>query len=339
MTKNQALSYFVSRGWTVPQAAGIVANLVAESALNPSAVGDGGAAYGIAQWHPDRQAGFEKLFGRPIRGSSVEDQLVWVDTELRTTERSAGLALEACVTAAAAGACISEKYERPADRAGESAKRAKLAESIAQGYEQPDTQPAAPIDDRSTVLPKQPEKHMGALALLQLFGPILSNLVPQIAPLLGAKGEKVTQYAGVAKTVLDTITATTGAPNLQGAVEAMSADPAMKAKVQAAVVSHEDLVGLLEIGVGGIAAARVANADPNQVPFYKNPGFVVACLLIPLIYIVVSRVMFADGYSEQLKTVVVTAILSGLLGALTGFYFGSSLSSARKDDALANKIA
>src|SRR5260363_90445 len=51
-----------AQGWTHKQAAGIVANLKIESGLNPKAVGDGGKAYGIAQWHPPRQAEFRRAF-------------------------------------------------------------------------------------------------------------------------------------------------------------------------------------------------------------------------------------------------------------------------------------
>lgn len=335
MNKNQALAYFVSRGWTIPQAAGIIANLVAESGLNPAAVGDGGLAYGIAQWHPDRQAGFQRFKGRPIQGSSVEDQLAWVDEELRTTERSAGIALRACTTAYDAGACVSQKYERPADRAGEAAKRAKLAESIAQDYAPPDTQPAAPIEDHSITLPpKQPEKHMGALALLQLFGPILSNLIPQIAPLLGAKGEKVTQYAGVAKTVLDTITEKTGAANLQGAVEAMSADQAVKAAVQAAVVSHPDVIGFMEVG-GGVPAARAAatTMQNSDRPFWFNPAFWVSMILLvfPMMLCVDAFFIHPANYAENLRTQIVTGVLAVIM-IVGGFWLGTSFGSQRKTE-------
>ena len=88
--RQQAVEFFIYQGWTLPQAAGIVANLEAESRLRPDAVGDGGQAYGIAQWHPPRQAGFEALLGKPIKGSSFEDQLYWVHAELVSTEKRAG---------------------------------------------------------------------------------------------------------------------------------------------------------------------------------------------------------------------------------------------------------
>ena len=84
-----ALQYFVSKGWTTEQAAGIVGNLQAESGrdLQIDAVGDGGKAYGIAQWHPDRQAMFSRVFGKDIRQSTLGEQLAFVQWELENTEK------------------------------------------------------------------------------------------------------------------------------------------------------------------------------------------------------------------------------------------------------------
>lgn len=128
--QDQAVSYFESRGWTHAQAAGIVANLTQESQLSPSAVGDGGAAYGLAQWHPDRQAEFRRFTGQSIQGSSFAQQLAFVDHELRTTEASAGARLKGASTASEAASIVSMYYERPADRAGEASRRAEIAGGI-----------------------------------------------------------------------------------------------------------------------------------------------------------------------------------------------------------------
>lgn len=126
-----AMEFFRGRGWTAEQAAGIVSNLKRESNLNPSAVGDGGKAYGIAQWHPDRQAQFEKVYGKPITESSLAEQLEFVDWELKNTEARAGNKLKNAKTAAEAGSIVSQDYERPADKLGESSKRAELATQLA----------------------------------------------------------------------------------------------------------------------------------------------------------------------------------------------------------------
>jgi hypothetical protein len=119
------------KGWTREQAAGIAANLWSESMFDPRAVGDNGHAVGIAQWHEDRQAEFKKVFGRDIRGSSLDDQLNFVDYELRHgKEQKAGNALLGATSAAQAGSIMSRLYERPADADGEAARRAQMASGI-----------------------------------------------------------------------------------------------------------------------------------------------------------------------------------------------------------------
>ena len=102
--RQQAFEFFVHQGWSSEQSAGLVANLIAESNLNENAIGDGGQAVGLAQWHPDRQSLFAGLMGKPIQGSSFEDQLYFVHAELQRSESRAGDALRDCATAAAAGA-------------------------------------------------------------------------------------------------------------------------------------------------------------------------------------------------------------------------------------------
>jgi len=112
-----ALDYFIQQGWTPEQAAGIVANLQAESyeRIDPAAVGDAGKGYGIAQWHGSRQRDFDRVMGKPLKGSSLEDQLKFVQWELtdpKSTERRSGARLKAAKTAAEAAAIIDQYYER-----------------------------------------------------------------------------------------------------------------------------------------------------------------------------------------------------------------------------------
>ena len=113
MSKDTVISLLQEKGWTREQAIGIAANLQQESNFNPGAVGDSGKAYGIAQWHPDRQAFFQAKYGKPIQGSSLEEQVAFIDHELRTTEKRAGDRLATAKTAHDAGAIVSKHYERP----------------------------------------------------------------------------------------------------------------------------------------------------------------------------------------------------------------------------------
>lgn len=124
----RAMAYFQAQGWSREQAAGLAANIKRESAFRPDAVGDNGKAYGIGQWHPDRQAEFKKKFGKPIQGSTLEEQMAFMHYELtQGNERKAGNILRGTTGAAEAAAAVSTHYERPADKVGEAAKRGQLA--------------------------------------------------------------------------------------------------------------------------------------------------------------------------------------------------------------------
>ncbi|MGY2438555.1 phage tail tip lysozyme [Pseudomonas sp. SDO52101_S400] len=133
----RVMQFFQDLGWSPAQSAGITANLSAESGFNSSAVGDGGKAYGVAQWHPDRQANFEKWAGKDIRQSTLEDQLRFVHYELTEgAEVAAGKLLKAATNSRDAGSTVSRYYERPGvdetARAREAASRGDVANQLHQ---------------------------------------------------------------------------------------------------------------------------------------------------------------------------------------------------------------
>lgn len=148
-----AMAYFTSQGWTPQQAAGIVANLTAESGLRANAQGDSGKAYGIAQWHPDRQRAFEQFTGRPIQGSTLAEQLAFVNHELRTSEKRAGDRLKGADDAYSAGSLISLLYERPAAAQAEAERRARMAQGLAHAYvgARPEVAKSGPSTTTNTV--------------------------------------------------------------------------------------------------------------------------------------------------------------------------------------------
>lgn len=113
-SSSEAMNFFQSKGWSKEQAAGIVGNLQAESGKNlrTNAVGDNGTAYGIAQWHPDRQAKFQQVMGIPIRQSNFQQQLQFVDWELKNTEAKAGNILRSAQSAEQAASLLDQYYER-----------------------------------------------------------------------------------------------------------------------------------------------------------------------------------------------------------------------------------
>jgi len=126
------MSFFQSQGWTKEQAAGIAANIKQESNFNHQAVGDNGKAYGLAQWHPDRQAEFAKQYGKSIKESSFEEQLAFIQFELtQGNEKKAGNLLRGSNNAYDAASIVSKHYERPANREAEADSRGRMADLMA----------------------------------------------------------------------------------------------------------------------------------------------------------------------------------------------------------------
>lgn len=135
-TDQEVVDFFRSRNWSEAVARGILANLKRESGLDPTAEGDfkNGVyqAYGIAQWHPDRQKRFEDTFKKPIKNSSFREQLEFIDWELRNPayEGAAGNALKSAETPDEAARIFSNLYERPGDKVGEAQIRGNMAMNL-----------------------------------------------------------------------------------------------------------------------------------------------------------------------------------------------------------------
>ncbi|OTP79494.1 phage tail tip lysozyme [Caballeronia sordidicola] len=131
----RALSYFESHGSSRDEAIGKTANLLRESSLDPYKEGDNGKAFGLAQWHADRQEEFKKWAGIPIQQSTFEQQLGFMDHELRSgNERPAGDALSQAQSAREAAEVVSRRFERPKDAEGEAALRGQIADRLAAIY-------------------------------------------------------------------------------------------------------------------------------------------------------------------------------------------------------------
>lgn len=176
--KKTTIDYFVGQGWSRAAATGIAANIAKESQFDHTAVGDGGKAYGIAQWHPDRQAAFKEWSGKDIRMSNLQDQLGFIQHELTNGRdvqaKRAGEKLRAETDPYNAGVIFSGLYERPADTYGEAHSRGKQAQKwYAEGDQKPRSvaeqpRPAADVSAK----PDAPVRHDTALAADQSRQPV-----------------------------------------------------------------------------------------------------------------------------------------------------------------------
>jgi Phage tail lysozyme len=114
-------------GWTRAQAIGIAANIQAESAGNASAIGDSGEAYGLIQWHAPRQAAFAKWAGHDIRQSTREEQIAFINQELRSgSAQKAGQMMMKSQSASEVAALYSRYGVIPKDVMGEMMHRSAL---------------------------------------------------------------------------------------------------------------------------------------------------------------------------------------------------------------------
>lgn len=175
--------------------------------------------------------------------------------------------------------------------------------------------------------------------MLPVLGALLPTIVQAIPSLISVfgKGARAETNAKAAEIVAQTVIKATDSINLQEAAEKVSSDAAAADAARKALESDPYLAGLMEVGDGGVKEARKSASDPAQISPWKNPAMWVTAALLPLVYIVVWTVVRDPGSSEQLRTVVVTAVISGLLGSITGFWLGTSLSSQRKTEILANR--
>jgi len=78
-----------------------------------------------------------------------------------------------------------------------------------------------------------------------------------------------------------------------------------------------------------------------STPFWKQPHIYVTLLFMAPIYFVVYKVVgdTANVFSDTVKVMVITAIVSTAIGAILGFWMGTSQSSVKKDEATAALIA
>jgi hypothetical protein len=99
-----------------PVVAGFMGNFHVEGGFD-GAKGDGGSASGIAQWHNDRAANFEKVIGKPVTEATPAEQAQFVNWEMQHPE-AAGMtvaqrdAIMNAKTAPQAAALIDQYYER-----------------------------------------------------------------------------------------------------------------------------------------------------------------------------------------------------------------------------------
>ena len=190
------------------------------------------------------------------------------------------------------------------------------------------TQPAAPIEDRSTPY-KEQKVPFPLIPLIMAFGPAIAQMIPQIAKLfLNPEKPKDSKTLGAIQVVFDTVQQITGSSNLQSAVEAMQASEEVKTKVVQAVVTQPVILEVLEISSSGIEKAREANTAliASADKWWKlviNPVLLVTMMVLPLVYIIVLElVKFMFKVSPDVIAQTIGTVIGLVLGGVMGFWMG-----------------
>lgn len=162
------------------------------------------------------------------------------------------------------------------------------------------------------------------------------GVVPSLMNIWKGTGSEVAQRnQAAAQVVVEAVKSTLGARNEQELVETIKeGTPEVVAKVNEAVRSvwYE-----ISTDSSGIGAAREFNLSQANVSPKRNMALWVTVMLLPLVYLVVSTVLFKEGFSDDVRAMTVAAVISGVLGAITGYWLGTSFSSAKKDDRLSER--
>jgi muramidase (phage lysozyme) len=226
--------------------------------------------------------------------------------------------------------------------------------------------PSQPAPEAVATAPAQasPDTHpQGSMPLLALL-PLIAQFIPQIASLLKPNSKSAEKDAAVAQTVLNTVVQAAGIVTADGqpaqvsaatvgqAAEKMAADPALAKAVQAAVVTHPDIMPLLEVG-GGVAAAREADLKQQQAdkPFWKASAvFWISVLLLPLIYWLVGSLivggvqiddslpawvkiilkLFGNAWNGESRSGGFNLVIGLALGGICGVFFGVSVTQQKQ---------
>jgi len=189
---------------------------------------------------------------------------------------------------------------------------------------------AEPVQEPVQEQPQEWSFNMAPIVAALL--PTLINLLPEIGKLFGS-GPKTQQNLVLAEKVAGIVTQAVGASNLQGAIESVQADPALRQK--AADALQNNWYELVEIG-GGIQAAREFNTHVAALPAWRMPAIWVSGALLALVFMVVGSVLWADGWTPEIRLQVVTAVLT-VIGMVGSFWLGTSASSQRKTDLMAKE--
>lgn len=166
--------------------------------------------------------------------------------------------------------------------------------------------------------------------------PALLQAAPSLIRIFG-DSPQAEKNAKTAEAVAAIAREVTAEPTIEGAVNKLQADPVM-AKTFSSAIEEKWFALTGEAGGGGIAGARQADAAAvSGAAPWKSPTLWISLTLLPLVYLVVSAVLFGAGWLPEIRAMVVSQVISLVLGGVVGFYLGTSLGSEKKTNIIAER--
>lgn len=195
----------------------------------------------------------------------------------------------------------------------------------------PASPPAPTPEEQTRVIiepaPAPAPKERKVAPFIPIAFEFLTSIVPSLIRRFGTEGSKNTERnAQLAETVVQIAQQAVGATNAQDVVERLTGDPGLVSAVEAAVQAN--WFRLEEAGGGGIEGARKSNVEAANVPLKRNPAFMVAVLILPMIYFAVVWTLIDKASTAEIKTMVVSLVVGGALGSILGFFLGSSFTTS-----------
>lgn len=165
--------------------------------------------------------------------------------------------------------------------------------------------------------------------------PALIQSAPSLIRIFG-NGEQSEKNAKAAEAVAQIARDVTNTETTEAAVNAIQSDPVMQQTFSGAIEEKwYQITG--EAGGGGIAGARQFDREAQHGKPWLSPALWVAAALIPLVYLVVAAVLFGAGWTNDVRAMVVSSIISLVLGSITGFFLGTSYGSQRKTELMSKQ--
>lgn len=171
-------------------------------------------------------------------------------------------------------------------------------------------------------------------AIIGALLPSLIDAVPKLAGIFKPGSEVAERNVAAAGVAFDIAKRAIDASNEQDVIERIKTDPAAATTVRQAV--EAEWFKLVEAGGGGIEGARKADAAAiaGDVPWwnvFRSPSFLVACLLMPLVYMIVGAVvgLWGNPFSDEVRSAIANGIPMLILGGLIGYYYGQTTSRNR----------